>query len=148
LDREDEFIFTTPLSTDQLRFAEEIANCPVLVQERIDKVADVRITVVGEEIFPALIRSKREYSSLDVVDFRALPEETIECITVPTGLADLIREMMRQMTLQFAAFDFALTEEKEFIFFEANVAGNWLWIEHATHLPISDAVADFLISVQ
>jgi glutathione synthase/RimK-type ligase-like ATP-grasp enzyme len=148
LDHEDEFVFTTPINPHHLEFSDEIANCPVLVQERIEKIADLRVTVVGCDIFPALIHSNRECGPLDIVDFRALPEELIERTTIPNSVSDFILEMMRRMDLRFAAFDFGLTEEKDCVFFEANVSGNWLWIEHATGLQISAAVANLLMTIQ
>ena len=37
-----------------------------------------------------------------------------------------------------------LTSSGDYIFFEVNPSGQWLWIEHLTGLPISRAIAELL----
>jgi hypothetical protein len=145
LEGKDEFIYTTPVDQERLKFVDEVANCPVLIQERIKKVADLRVTVVGDRLFPALIRSN--WNSADAVDFRAVPEESFEEVSIPPGLGELIRKIMHRMELRYAAFDFGVTASDEYVFFEANVCGNWLWIEHATGLGISSALAQLLARI-
>ncbi len=148
IDNNDEFIFTTPLDPHHLDNGREIATCPILVQERIEKVADLRVTVVGNEVFPALIRTSTGTAPADSVDFRIRHEESIQPTTIPDQIVEAIHKMMRHMGLRFAAFDFGVSKEGEYFFFEANVSGNWLWIENATELPISSAVADLLLNLE
>ncbi|HKB89131.1 MAG TPA: hypothetical protein VKC60_01310, partial [Opitutaceae bacterium] len=47
---EDSLIYTNQLKEEDLECDEEIARCPTLFQERISKTADIRITVVDNEI--------------------------------------------------------------------------------------------------
>lgn len=145
LEGKDEFIYTTPIDRERLEFVNEVANCPVLIQERIKKVADLRVTVVGDQLFPALIRSN--WDSADEVDFRAVREKSIEEVSIPPSLVELIKKIMHRMELRYAAFDFGVTASDEYVFFEANVCGNWLWIEHAAGLGISSAIAQLLARI-
>ena len=69
------------------------------------------------------------------VQFEHLPEEV---------KLKLLR-FLEILNLEFAACDFALTEDNELVFFEANVSGNWLWIEDALNFPISETIAKILI---
>jgi D-alanine-D-alanine ligase-like ATP-grasp enzyme len=46
--------------------------------------------------------------------------------------------------LRFAALDFIVTPDGEYVFLEANPNGQWAWIEHETGLPIAAAIADAL----
>jgi hypothetical protein len=39
-----------------------------------------------------------------------------------------------------------LTPDQRYVFLEINPAGQYLWIEQATGLPISDAICDMLLS--
>ena len=48
------------------------------------------------------------------------------------------------MDLNYGAFDFAVTRSGEWIMFECNPAGQWLWLEEATGMPIAAAIADLL----
>ena len=38
-----------------------------------------------------------------------------------------------------------VTPDGEYIFLEINPAGQWLWIEELTKLPITEALADLLV---
>ena len=48
------------------------------------------------------------------------------------------------MKLNFGCFDFIVTPAREYVFVECNPNGQWLWIETATGMKISDALADAL----
>jgi hypothetical protein len=41
----------------------------------------------------------------------------------------------------FAACDFALSPCGEYIFLEANVCGNWLWLEREEESAIAESIA-------
>ena len=48
--------------------------------------------------------------------------------------------------MEFAACDFALTKDDRLVFFEANVTGNWLWLEGKDNHPILDEIVALLSS--
>jgi hypothetical protein len=51
---------------------------------------------------------------------------------------------MSSIDANFAALDFGLKSDGSLVFFEANLAGNWLWIEREAGLPITEAIARHL----
>ena len=55
--------------------------------------------------------------------------------------------LMKQLGLIYAAIDMAIDSEGNHVFFEVNPGGQWLFIEIATDLPISDAMADSLTDI-
>ena len=116
---------------------------PVLLQQYIRKQGDIRVTVIGEKIFPVMIRSPHE--SDQVVDFRPrcleLKHEVVEC---PGEVTGSILSYMDIMGLNFAAFDFALDCEGKWHFLECNPNGQWLWLEVLTGLPLVDTMARHL----
>lgn len=69
------------------------------------------------------------------------------CLT--TALSSDVEEkllmMLRRLNLNYGAFDLILTPEGKYVFLELNPNGQYLWIEHLTKLPISEAIADLLI---
>lgn len=107
---------------------------PIYLQKYIQKKYDVRITVIGRKIFTVAIKSA---GSEEVVDFRPqtleLEHEIIEC---PDFLVKQIYKYMEKMGLNFAAFDFILSEDSNWFFLECNPNGQWLWIELKTGLPM------------
>ena len=57
----------------------------------------------------------------------------------------LLIPVMAGMGLNFGCFDFIVTPSGEYVFLECNPNGQWLWVELETGLPISQAIAEFLI---
>lgn len=51
-----------------------------------------------------------------------------------------------KLGLCYGAIDMVLTPDGRYVFLEINPNGQYLWIEFATGLPISDAICDLLIS--
>jgi ATP-grasp ribosomal peptide maturase len=118
-----------------------VAASPTCLQEKIDKVADVRLTVVGDTMFPCLISSPGR-----TLDWRFLPVE--ECTWKITEIPDEVRKSaLRYMAaagLVYAAFDFAIDADGAYWFLEANANGQFGFVEIATGAPISQTIADWL----
>ncbi|MFJ8308757.1 MULTISPECIES: ATP-grasp ribosomal peptide maturase [unclassified Streptomyces] len=115
-----------------------VAGTMHLFQARVDKVADVRVTVIGERVFAVRIDS-------GLLDWRTdYSTHTYTPITAPPAAESAIRAYLRHFGLIFGAFDFALTESGEWIFIECNPSGQWAWMEPPTGLPLTATLADLL----
>lgn len=137
--------YTEPVSTDDLKDSEaSLALCPVLLQARVRRIRDVRVTYVAGDMFAAYFDAG-PYS--DESDIRRVKNPEISIAEVPPKIACGIRGVMRNAGLRFAAFDFGIDEAGNWIFFEFNVTGNWLWIEDATGLPITNAIVRALLGI-
>ena len=129
-------IWTTVVDPADLNAA--VRHAPHLFQERVDKTADLRVTVVGEEIFCVRIDS-------DLLDWRADYDRiSYAVIEPPSGLPEKCLSFVMELGLRFGAFDFALTDDGP-VFLECNPNGQWGWIEDHTGLPIAAAIADLLM---
>lgn len=136
-------VFTSRLCTSPVE--EQIELSPSFLQEKIEKKYDVRVTVVGDEVFPARIDSQTNHETQ--IDWRVgenvLPHESF---TLPVKLENLCVELVRRLNLGFGAIDFVETPEDEFVFLEINPNGQWAWIETQTGMPISDTIAKKLVN--
>ncbi|MEV7116938.1 ATP-grasp ribosomal peptide maturase [Kitasatospora griseola] len=113
-----------------------------LFQQRIDKVADVRVTVIGDRIFAVRIDS-------GLPDWRTdHSTHTYAAIPVPDPLVRAILAYLRHFGLVFGAFDFALTgpahAADSWVWIECHPSGQWSWLEPPTGLPMTSALADLL----
>lgn len=117
---------------------------PVLLQEKIKKKYELRITVVGNKIFPCKIYGDKKL--IHDIDIRKIKPETLEHseYQLPSKIKNLCFELVKKLNLQYAAIDMAVDIEGNYIFFEINPNGQYQWIENLTGMPISQAIADLL----
>lgn len=130
--------YTSLVTKDDMEHLHEVAHAPCLFQEAIEKKADIRVTVVGDKIFAHRIESQSKAQS--IIDFRREPELVTEPFNFPEETGAVLLKLLKHWGIEFAACDFALTPNDELIFFEANVTGNWLWLEDTDHHPIIDEI--------
>ncbi len=140
---ETEWRETRLLRPEELQLLDYVRYAPVIFQEYVDAVHDLRITIVGDEIFPAAIHSQEtEYP----VDFRMdMHNAAIEEAVLPAGVADRLRDLMRRLGLVYGAIDMRRRPDGEHVFLEINPAGQWLFVEQATGQPIAAALARELL---
>lgn len=137
-------IFTTHLSQDDLRDLDGLDLAPATFQELILKESDIRVTIVGENLFAAKILSQERESSS--IDWRATddPDLKHERHVLPDEIASKCHEMVRALGLSFGAIDLVRTPEGNYVFLEINPNGEWLWLEYQLEFPIAQSIADWL----
>ncbi|MEU3191482.1 ATP-grasp ribosomal peptide maturase [Streptomyces sp. NPDC006992] len=135
-------VYTRRLSAADLADLRGIDTTAHLFQAWVDKAHEVRLTAVGERLFAAEIHAAGSAGHIDWrSDYASL---TFQATTVPDATAEGVRRYLRRLDLRFAAFDFVVTPDGTWTFLEANPCGQWDWIEHATGLPLAQAIADEL----
>ena len=117
---------------------------PVLFQQFIEKIFDVRVIVIGNEIRAFSITPKA--GSLAEKDFRHGFSEGMayEEIALPNDISDKIKEFVYAQGLVFSAIDMVVDSSERMWFLENNANGQWLWLEHATDAPLSAIMAHLL----
>lgn len=138
------FFSTYAHSIDIISHAGLVKNCPMIIQEYIRKKFELRITIVGDKLFPCAIYSQE--SSLAKHDCRADLDVSCEAYELPEPISEKLLELMKRLGLSFGCVDMIVTPDDEYVFLEINPNGAWLWVEKRTGLPIGDAIADLLIS--
>lgn len=107
-----------------------------------DKRHEARVVVAGQRIFPVLIHAGSSASRVDWrTDYAALRYELTQ---LPALVEQGVMSYMAAFGLVYAAFDFAIDSTGEWVFLEANTAGQYGFLEMNTGVPISDALADVL----
>jgi len=117
-----------------------------IFQPNILKQFELRITVVGDEVFATKIDSqanKQAKTDWRKEDFKKLRHEEY---TLGSSVRERCLQLVRKMNLSFAAIDAIVTPENLLIFLEVNCNGQWAWIEAMTKQPISISIAKNLIA--
>lgn len=132
---------TMPFRGTDLEHLEQVRLSLHLFQQRVDKQSDIRITAVGEKLFPVEIFSQ---GGKGKVDFRldySVPMKTHE---LPATISSSCLLLLKRLGLTYGAFDFCLDKQGTYWFLEVNPAGQWLWMETGLNLPISLHMARLL----
>jgi hypothetical protein len=137
------FLDTRAWGAREKECLQDIPLCPIILQEEIEGPSDVRVTVVGRRMFTARIdRSKRCAGPDSRLDLDA----PCEPHSLPNEVADALLQVMDRLGLLFGTIDLRLTHTKDYVFFEVNPQGQFLYIEILTGQPISAALVDLLAS--
>lgn len=107
-------------------------------------MADIRATVVGNQVFAVSIHSQDWEETR--VDWRrgSNPHLLHEVIDLPDDLSEQCIRIVQSQLLRFGAIDLVLDSDGEFWFLECNPNGQWAWIENRTGLPIA-AITDEML---
>jgi glutathione synthase/RimK-type ligase-like ATP-grasp enzyme len=117
-----------------------VRHAPVIFQELIEG-DDLRVTVVGECIFAAQMESAGSRYPYDVRMDMTVPVKAVR-LDPPTERG--VRALMRRLGLEYGAIDLKRDGSGRCVFLEINPAGQFLFIEDLTGLPIAKAVANRL----
>ncbi|MFF4171787.1 ATP-grasp ribosomal peptide maturase [Streptomyces sp. NPDC001744] len=125
-----------PVTPDEIDDSVRVA--PHLFQVRVDKVADVRVLLVGRHVFAVRIESelldwRKDYSALTY---------TVEHL--PDRVVKGLHAYLDRLYLVSGSFDLAVDREGNYWWLELNPNGQWGWLETETGLPMSTAFADLL----
>ncbi|MFV2062971.1 MAG: MvdC/MvdD family ATP grasp protein [Chloroflexota bacterium] len=134
---------TRILREEELDLVDYVKYAPVIFQEYIEAAVDLRITIVGEDVFPAAIHSQ---ATTYPTDFRMdMARARIEPAILPKDVEVRLHDFMARLGLRYGAIDMRLQPDGTYVFLEVNPAGQWLFIEEATGQPISESLARLLV---
>lgn len=121
-----------------------VAFGPTLLQRRIAKRADIRLTAVGERLLAARKAVDPGAEPVEVDVRFAPPGAPWEPVDVPPRIADSVRTYLRKAELAYGAFDFVEDADGTWWFLECNQSGQFGFVEVETGQPIARTVADWL----
>ncbi len=137
--------FTELVSHRDLARAESLRYCPVIFQAYVPKAFELRITVVDRRVFAAEIDSQATHHTR--IDWRRYDHyhTTYRPHALPAEVERRCLALVARLGLAYGAIDMIVTPEGEYVFLEINPNGQYLWVEHKSGLPITDALCDLLI---
>jgi glutathione synthase/RimK-type ligase-like ATP-grasp enzyme len=138
--------YTELVTKRDLAYARSLAYCPMIFQAYVPKRVELRITVVGEQVFAAEIHSqasnhtRHDWRRYDDYQASYAPHE------LPRELEQRCVKLVERLGLCYGAIDMVLTPDGRYVFLEINPNGQYLWVEDVTGLPISEAICELLIA--
>ena len=120
-----------------------VAQAPLIAQDALVEKTDLRVTVVGTQVFAVRVLAN---GSGVVGDWRLTPKANLvyEDVALDEEVAESCIRLMRALRLSFGALDLAETPAGTF-FIEVNPTGEWGWLSTPDR-PIGAAIAGWLAS--
>ncbi|UBU14548.1 ATP-grasp ribosomal peptide maturase [Nonomuraea gerenzanensis] len=130
-------IWAHPIGAEELD--QSVSGAAHLFQRQVDKVADIRVTMVGSQVFPVRV------NGAPALDWRLHYDSlTYEVVEAPAAVVAGMRAYLDRLGLVFGAFDFCLTGDGTWVFLECNPNGQWAWFDDPVPSEIAGAIADAL----
>jgi len=130
-------VFTSDITAAELAESTEPFESPILLQERIQKKVDLRVTIVGKSLFPVAIQT----NGTNAPDWRQdSVKKRYEVTALPRQIQNKLVRLNNILGLIYSAVDLILDDHKVYYFLEINPVGEWAWLEKELDLPISDAI--------
>ena len=135
------FTYSSIIEIDELKSA-SLEDAPVIMQELLRNKIDIRVTVVGNDIYPVQILANG--SGIEG-DWRRLSKDELSYIpiTLPDRIQEKIRAIMKTLDLKFAGIDLAVVGN-QYYFIEVNPTGEWGWLVRTADLPIDKSIVDLM----
>lgn len=144
-EKDPKIIYTTEVNDDDIEEMKKTLHfSPSIFQQRVQKIADIRVTIVGEKIFSAKIEAKNNPD--EIPDWRYASNDNLvhSSHVLPPTIEAACLKLVSSLNLKFGAIDLGLDENGRYIFFEINPNGQWAWLETILGLPICSAIVDLL----
>jgi MvdC family ATP-grasp ribosomal peptide maturase len=140
------FLYTSAVKEEDLLEAESLRHSPMVFQEEIPKLRELRVVFVNGKLFVGALDASVYAGS--TVDWRraSIDDCVWESHELPSKIAFCLKTFMASFGLLFGAFDFIQTPSGEYVFLEVNPTGEWGMLERDLNYPISDAIAQALLS--
>lgn len=126
---------------------DNLIYAPCILQQRIPKKSDLRVTVVGDQVFAAELHSKSTEKGFDDDLHRSLQRNSlsISAIELEDTISERCIKVIKSLGLTYGAIDFVIgNNDDRLSFLEVNPTGDWYWIERKTGLPITKAFVDLI----
>jgi MvdC family ATP-grasp ribosomal peptide maturase len=146
MDASSPFVYTNRVREEDLAEAEALRHSPMVFQELIPKAYELRVAYVAGEAFVGALDATG--TSRGQTDWRrAAPEECRwRKAQLPIEVVSRLQTLMSELGLVFGAVDLICTPAGEHVFLEVNPAGEWGMLERDLGLPISEAIAEALLT--
>jgi len=136
--------FTACVDESRLVDDDLLMSTPGIYQELIPKAFELRVTVIGEQIFATKLFSQDTKHGR--LDWRYGQNDLhMESFELPPSVAASSQQLLRSLGLVFGCLDYIVTPDGRYVFLEVNQMGQWLFIEAGTDQPLLDAFTELLI---
>jgi hypothetical protein len=142
------FTFPTTVVDERIfQSSKSVSWCPAIYQPRLEKLYEVRVTVMGAKMVAVRLNSQERHETK--IDWRLMHDYpiSVEKVDLPEMVSAKCEQLMRALGLVFGCIDFVVTPSGDYVFLEINEMGQFLWVEEVCpDIPILACFVDFLLT--
>lgn len=139
-------VFTNVVHEDRLEELDSLLYCPMQFQKMIEKKKELRITVVGRDVYAFEVDSQQFEDAK--VDWRKDGVNLIDKWSrteLPKNIEEKLLDLLDVYNVDYGAIDMIVSPDDEYYFIEINAAGEFFWLDNLTEGNlISKSIADLL----
>ncbi|HDR7414567.1 hypothetical protein QRE62_10415 [Bacillus mycoides] len=137
------FVYSNVLGKTEIQDA-SLELAPVMIQDCIYPKTDIRVTVIGNDVFATSITTKGKGVEMD---WRKVKDDVdFNNVSLPLGIKKKCIQLVKELGLKFGAIDLLKAAENDYIFLEVNPTGEWAWLVHTTGQLIPESIVKVLVS--
>lgn len=137
--------YTTKITEAELSMLDSVQLVPCMFQEYVPKQVELRVTVIGDDIFAAEIHSQAHEKTQ--IDWRHYDVDIpYRKANLPPDVVERCFALVKSYHLNFSAMDLILTPDGRYVFIENNPNGQFIFVEERVpELRMTEALASCLI---
>lgn len=139
-------VFTNVIDEESLERLDSLVYCPMQFQKKIEKKKELRITMVGQEVYAFEIDSQQ--SEDGKTDWRKDGVNLIDKwkkTKIPSSIEQKLLNLLDVYNVDYGAVDMIVSPEDDYYFIEINAAGEFFWLDNLLDdHAISKSIADVL----
>lgn len=112
---------------------------PAIYQARVGGQRHLRINAFGQQTIAIAIDAQE-------LDWRRNLNVPLYAVQLPPALASALQALRRRLGLEMAVFDGKIDEDGDFVFFEANPQGQFLFAQPLAGVDLAERFASFLLA--
>jgi glutathione synthase/RimK-type ligase-like ATP-grasp enzyme len=136
-------MFTHRILMKDLSRLDDLVYAPCILQEQLPEKSELRVTVVGDDVFTAELDSRSTVRKYDDIH-RAVSDFPISVFDLPDAIRTHCVDLIKSLGLRYGAIDFIKDDNERLVFLEVNPTGDWYWIERKTKLSITKAMVNLV----
>ena len=136
-------MFTRRIFMKDLSRLDYLLYAPCILQEQLPEKSELRVTVVGDDVFAAELDSYSTVRKYDDIH-RAVSDFPIRVFDLPDRIRTHCVDLIKSLGLRYGAIDFIKDDNERMVFLEVNPTGDWYWIERKTRLSITKAMVNLI----
>jgi glutathione synthase/RimK-type ligase-like ATP-grasp enzyme len=141
------YFYTTKVAAGRQIDLRGLHVAPAIFQQAIETTTDLRVTVVGSEVFAAAVHDGGQEDYPAIRDWRRAAvagKLHFEEYKLPERLQEQCVALTHALGLQYGAIDLLVDKQGKYWFLEINPNGQWAFVEDDTGQPIGKAIAGLL----